>query len=223
MAGKEKLNFTSSPALPYAPVQYDRTYQDTTHNILRQYFNSIDNVTAQLLANGGGYYLSFPHIAARDTTDQYTTNNTATKVLWNTLDSGLDFTLNINNTATASKTGIYKIDYSLQFANSDNALHYAYVWLQVNGTNVVGSASKFSVPARKSVGNDGYIVAYSSVTFQMNAGDSVALYWAASQAKVLSPAADGIYMEAYAAQTVPFAMPSTPSAYGSIVFVSGVV
>jgi hypothetical protein len=223
MAGKEKLNFTNAPALPFAPVQYDRTYQDTTNNILRQYFNSLDNVTSQLLSNGGGRYLSFPHIAAQDSTNQYTTDNTATKVLWNTLDSGLDFTLNVDSTATATRTGIYKIDYSLQFANSDNALHYAYVWLRVGSTDIVGSASKFSVPARKSVGNDGYIVAYSSVTFQMDAGESMALYWAVSQAKVLSPAADGIYMEAYPAQTSPFAMPSIPSAIGSIVFVSGVV
>jgi hypothetical protein len=190
---------------------------------MRQYFNTIDNVTGQLLSNGGGYYLSLPHIAAQDTTSQYTTNNTATKVVWNQLDSGLDFTLNPNSTATASKTGIYKIDYSLQLANTDNALHYAYVWLQIDGVDVPGSASKFLVPARKSVGSDGYIVAYSSVTFQMNAGESMALYWAASQARVLSPAADGIYMEAYAAQTVPFVMPAIPSVIGSIVFVSGVV
>jgi hypothetical protein len=222
MAGKEKLDFTKAPALPYAPVQYDRAYQDTSNNILRQYFNSIDNVTGQLLSNGGGRYLSFPHIAAQDTTNQYAVTNTATKVLWNTLDSGLDFTLNLDSTATATHTGIYKIDYSLQFANNDNALQYVYVWLQVGGVNVVGSGSKFAVPARKSVGSDGYLVAYSSVTFEMTAGQSMALYWATSQAYVVSPLTNGVYMEAYAAQTSPFAMPSIPSAIGSIVFVSGV-
>lgn len=223
MAGKEKLNFTNAPALPYAPVQYDRAYQDTSNNILRQYFNSIDNVTGQLLSSGGGRYLSFPHIAAQDTTNQYAVTDTATKVLWNTLDSGLDFTLNLDSTATATHTGIYKIDYSLQFVNTDNALHYVYVWLRVGSTDVAGSGSKFVVPARKSAGNHGYLVAYSSVTFQMDAGESIALYWATSQAYVASPLTDGVYMEAYAAQTSPFAMPSIPSAIGSIVFVSGVV
>lgn len=222
MAGKDKLNFTSAPALPFAPVQYDRQAQDSTSNILRQYFNTIDNVTGQLLSNGGGRFLSFPHIAAQDTTDQLTTTDTATKVLWNQLDSGLDFTLNPNSTATPTSTGVYKIDYSLQFANNDNALHYAYVWLEIDGVNVPGSASKFSVPARKSVGNDGYLVAYSSVVFTINGGQSLALYWATSKARTLAPAADGVYMEAYPAQTVPFAMPSIPSAIGSIVFVSGV-
>jgi hypothetical protein len=34
---------TKAPTLPLAPVQYDRTYQDTLNNILRQYFSQIDN------------------------------------------------------------------------------------------------------------------------------------------------------------------------------------
>jgi hypothetical protein len=220
--GKGRLDGTKAPALPFAPVVYDRQYQDSLNNILRQYFASNDNLNNSLIGVDGGHFLTFPHIAASDTTDQYTTNNTATKVLWDTLDASLGFTLNNDNTATPTYSGTYKIDYSLQFANSDNALHYAYVWLQIDGVDVPASGSKFTVPARKSVGNDGYLVAYSSVTFSINQGQKVALYWAVSQAKVLAPAADGIYMEAYPAQTVPFAMPSIPSALGSIVFVSGV-
>jgi hypothetical protein len=34
---------TRSPALPLAPVEYDRAYLDTVHNILRQYFAQLDN------------------------------------------------------------------------------------------------------------------------------------------------------------------------------------
>ena len=34
---------TRSPALPLAPVEYDRQYQDTLNNILRQYFAQLDN------------------------------------------------------------------------------------------------------------------------------------------------------------------------------------
>ena len=34
---------TRSPALPLAPVEYDRTYMDTVHNVLRQYFAQLDN------------------------------------------------------------------------------------------------------------------------------------------------------------------------------------
>ncbi len=221
MAGKDKLDFTKAPALPFAPVQYDRPYHDSVNNILRQYFNTLDNVTGQLLSNAGGHFLSFPHIAAQDSTDQYATaTNTPTKVLWDTLDSGLGFTLNPNSTATPEYTGVYKIDYSLQFFNTDSQIREAYVWLQVNGVDVPGSASLFSVTERHG-SVDGAIVAYSSVTFTVTGGDEVALYWATNQAAT-SGGGTGVYMHASPAQTSPFAMPSIPSAIGSIVFVSGV-
>ena len=34
---------TKNPPLPFAPVEYDRAYIDTVHNILRQYFAQLDN------------------------------------------------------------------------------------------------------------------------------------------------------------------------------------
>lgn len=40
------------PLLPFAPVQYDRTYQDSLNNILRQYFSTIDNLAAQFCLSG---------------------------------------------------------------------------------------------------------------------------------------------------------------------------
>lgn len=226
--GRNRLDPTKVPALPFAPVEFDRGYTDTTHNILRQYFNTIDNVTGPLLSNtGGGRFLTFPHIAAQDTTDQYATaTNVATKVLWNTLDSGLGFTLNPNSTATPNFTGTYKLDYSLQFFNTASQIHEAYVWLQVNGTNVPGSASLFSVP-NKHGSVDGALVAYSSITFEVAGGDEVALYWATNLAATLA-GATGIYMHHNSPQTIGTPpntadIPEIPSAIGSIVFVSGVV
>lgn len=222
MSSRDKLDFTKAPAIPFAPVQYDRGAVDTTHNILRQYFNTLDNVTGQLLSNGGGRFLSFPHISAQDSTDQYATaTDTATKVLWDTLDSSLGFTLNPNSTATPEFTGVYKIDYSLQCFNTDSQEKEAFVWLQINGVDVPGSGSVFSIPSKHG-SIDGAVVAYSSVTFTVTGGDEVALYWATNLAAT-SGGGTGVYLHASPAQVSPFAMPSIPSAIGSIVFVSGVV
>ena len=221
MAGKNRLDTPKAPALPYAPVEYDRQAADATNNILRQYFQTLDSTNASLLSLGGGYYLSFPHIAAQDNTNQYATaTNTATKVLWSQLDSGLKFTLNVDNSATPECSGIYKIDYSLQFANTDTQIRDVFVWLHTDGADVPGSGSRFSVPSSHG-GVPGYLVAYSSVTFSITAGTPITLYWATNQAAT-SGGASGVYMVTYAAQTSPFAMPSTPSAIGSIVFVSGI-
>lgn len=222
MAGRDNLDPTKAPALPFAPIQYDRQYQDSNNNILRQYFNTLDNTTGQLLGAAGGRYLTFPHIAAQDTTDQYATaTNTPTKVLWNTLDSGLAFTLNPNSTATPDYRGVYKIDYSLQFFNTDPQIHDAFVWLRLNGTDVVGSGSTFSVPNSHG-GTPGAVVAYSSVTFLVSQLDEISLYWATNLAATSGGGA-GVYIHAAPAQTVPFAMPAIPSAIGTITFVSGVV
>jgi hypothetical protein len=86
---------------------------------------------------------------------------------------------------------------------------------------VAGSASVFSIPNRHG-GVDGAVVAYSSITFTVTGGDEVALYWATNLAAT-SGGGTGVYLHASPAQTSPFALPSIPSAVGSIVFVSGVV
>jgi len=219
MASKLKLDFTKAPALPLSPVAYSQHYQDQLNNLLRLYFNQIDGQSANTLGVGGGRFFSFPHIAAQDNSNQYATaTNTATVVKWSQTDSNVGFTLNVDNTAQTDMAGIYKIDYSLQFANTNTQIHDVYVWLHVDGYDVAGSGSRFSIPNSHG-GVPGYLVAYSSVTFEVPAGEKIALYWATNQAATSGGGA-GVYMATYAAQTSPFAMPSTPSAIGSIVFVS---
>jgi hypothetical protein len=217
------LTRTKAPALPIAPSVYSRQYGDQLNNVLRLYFSQLDNFVGQFaVGTGGGALPVLPHIAAQDGTDQYATaTDTATKVLWDTLDSGYAFTLNVDSTATPTYTGVYKIDYSLQFFNTYNQIQDAFIWLQIDGVNVPGSASIFSVPNSHG-GVDGALVAYSSITFSITAGQDVGLYWATNRAAT-SGGATGVYMHASPAQTSPFAMPSIPSAIGSIVFVSGSV
>lgn len=213
------LRPTVAPSLPVATTDYEKQYQDQYSNILRLYFNQLDNFTRALADADGGASLTFPHIAASDTTDQYATgNNIPTLVAWDTGESLNGFTLSAG-AAIASYTGIYKITYSLQFANTDNAIHDAYVWLKVNGSNVARSTTDFSIPARKSAGVPSYVCGYSEVVFTLNAGDSVELYWATALAAT-SGGVNGVYIFADPAQTVPYSRPAIPSAIGSIVFVS---
>jgi hypothetical protein len=210
-----------APNLLVAPIVYDQRYVDQLTNALRLYFNQIDNGMAFLLSGTGGASLSLPFIAASDSTDQLATDsNTATVVKWDTLDGGNGFTLNAPGSATALVSGVYKITYSLQFTNTDNAAHDAAVWLKINNVDVPRSSTVFSIPARKSAGVFSYVCAYSEVVFSLDAGDEMELYWATGQSYRVSPARDGIYIEALAAQTSPYARPATPSALGSITFVS---
>jgi hypothetical protein len=205
--------------------------------VLGLYFSQLDSQTPNQadsyralnfyggLFTGDGYGLKLPHIAASDSTDQIATgNNTPTIVKWNTLDSGYGWTLTAPGIATATYAGVYKITFSLQFINTANAIHYATVWLRVNNANLANSSTIFTVPARKSSspGEAGYLAAYSEVTFAMNAGDDVELYWATDQAGSPIVPTDGVYIFHDAAQTSPYIRPAIPSAIGSITFVSAI-
>jgi len=212
------------PNLPLATQEYERRYQDQYSNVLRLYFNRLQNALATLFNRLGGRYLNFPYIAASDTTIQYATaSNTPTVVKWTALTAGNGFTLNADSTATAQAAGLYKITYSLEFANDDNLAHDAVVWLRINGAtsaaDVPGSATLFSLSARKSAGVPTFLCAYSEVVFPLNVGDTVGLWWGTDQAAT-SGGVTGVYMDYRAAQTTPMAYPEVPSAVGSITFVS---
>lgn len=216
-----------APALPLPPDEYNRQQFDEQARALRLYLNLLDRFLANTVLdafNGalGGNGITFPHIAASDSTDQRTTDDTATAVNFNTLDSGFGWTLNSPGSATADVAGVYTIRYSIQFANTDNAQHTATTWLQKNGADVANSATTFSVPARKSASIPGFICAYSEATFNVAVGDEIELYWATDQANVVSPAADGILLFHDAAQASPFPRPAIPSVIGSIVWVSAI-
>ena len=212
------------PNLPLGTAEYERRYQDQFTNILRLYFNQLKNSLSLLFGINGGKYIEFPHIAASDSAIQYASAaNTPTVVKWNTLDAGSGFTLNADSTATAQIEGIYKITYSLQFANNDNAIHDAIVWLRINGAtaaeDVPGSSTVFTLQARKSALLPNYVCGYSEVVFTLKEGDTVGLWWGTDQAAT-SGGATGLYIDYRAAQTSPMAYPSVPSAIGSITFVS---
>ena len=224
MATRKSIINPAPPNLPLGTDQYERRYQDQFANVLRLYFNQLKNALGELFGTNGGRYIEFPHIAASDGAIQYATAaNTPTIVQWSALDAGSGFTLNANSTATAQVAGVYKITYSLQFANNDNALHDAIVWLRINGdtsaNDVTNSTTVFTLQARKSAGVPNYTCGYSEVVFALNAGDSVGLWWGTDQAAT-SGGATGIYIDYLAAQTTPMAYPEVPSAIGSITFVS---
>jgi hypothetical protein len=217
--------FRSTP-LPMPPKEYDSVYMRQLIQVLELYFGRMDSQTPLQAEyfKGRGDQLSFPHIAASDTTDQYADgDDTPTAVLWNTLESGYGFTLNSPGSATADYNGIYKFDYSLQFINTDNASHYATVWLQVNGVDVARSATQFFIPARKSVTDFAYVCGYSTVVFELSVEDEVELYWATNQAYDPVGPVNGVYIFHDAAWTDPpnaYDRPAIPSAIGAITFVS---
>ena len=57
------LNRVVSPRLPAATVQYDVNYLNQLNNILRLYFNQLDNILGQLVASTSSLPITFPPTA----------------------------------------------------------------------------------------------------------------------------------------------------------------
>lgn len=216
----ESVSLTQSkaPALPFAPVEYDRTYQDTFNNILRQYFNTLDNFVSQLSlsAGGSGAGLYLPYGSFADTTDQPVVANTATVMTFNTTDfaNGVSIVTSggLASRFTVANAGIYNFQWSGQFQNTDSQLHDASIWIRKNGTDVVGSTGYISVPNSHG-GIDGHGIYGWNFLFSLAANDYIELWWESDNAAVS--------IQAYPAGTSP-TRPSTSSLVATMTFVSAI-
>jgi len=57
------LDRPAAPNLPLAPVQYDAQYHEAFNNVLRLYFNRLDNFLAKLMADSTSIPVTFPGFA----------------------------------------------------------------------------------------------------------------------------------------------------------------
>lgn len=188
--GLAKLDGTRAPFFPYAKEQFSREEMDYFINMLRQYFIQVDRFSGSLIDNVGGAYLSNPQGAFQDLTSQTTTANTATVMKFNTTDFSNDVTVvtsgGLPTRLTVANAGLYNLQWSGQFQNSDNAVHDASVWLRVNGTDLAGSTGFISIPARRAAGagNEGHAVIGWNYFVQLNAGQYVEIWWSTTNAAV---------------------------------------
>lgn len=208
------LRAPQPPNLPLAPKLYESGYVEQVNNVLRLYFNQVSNVESTLLSPLGGKYLNNPYAAIQRTTDVSFTANTATQI---TFDQ-TDFINGAANDGTdgiaVEQPGIYNYQFSVQLKNTDSQIHSAWIWLRVNNVDVTGTGSKFDVISSHG-GTPGYIIAACNFFVQLEAGDTVEMWAAASNTAVT--------FEAEAASTSPFPMPAIPSVVATLSFVSSVL
>lgn len=119
-----------------------------------------------------------------DSTDQAGSTVAGVAMTFNTQDVTDTVTLVNNSEITVPNTGIYDLQFSSQFQNTDNAQHDVVVWFKVNGTDVPNSATVVTVPARKSSNVYGYAVAAWNIFFSLNSSDYVEIYWIKDNAAV---------------------------------------
>ena len=182
---------------------------DRKHNDLQsiqggtagQYYHLTASQYASLSKSYGGfsYY-----------TDQlFSANDTPMIVAFDTTEAADGITL-ASNQITLTKAGVYNVQYSIQVANTDSHAQNLFFWARKNTINIPGTASKFDVPASHGT-SDGYLIAVSNFVITVNAGDYIEIVSATPAAKIISPAADGVYFEYFPASTSPYDRPTIPS------------
>jgi hypothetical protein len=136
--------------------------------------------------------------------------NTAVPMYMNTTDFSNTVSMVDTTKMTAENAGIYNLQWSAQFNNSDTAEHDASVWLRVNGVDVVGSTGFISVIGSHG-GIDGHSIVGWNYFIQLAAGQAVEIWWSTTNQKLT--------LECYGPSTGPV-RPSTASVVATLSFVS---
>ncbi len=202
------------PRLPAAPVEYSAQYQEQYINVLRLYFNQLDNLINALSGETGGRYIRFPYGAFSSDQDQTTTANTATLMTLNTTDFANGVSIS-SSKITVENAGIYNLQFSAQFENANVALQDVYIWLRQGNdgggsADITGSAGYVSIPNSHG-GIHGHAIVGWNYFLSMAANDYVQIYWSTSSADVS--------IQYYPASGTP-TKPSTQSVVATLSFVS---
>ena len=153
---------------------------------------------------------SMPYGAFQSLADQSVTANTATAMTLDTTDYSNGVYLSNSSRMNVRNTGIYNLQWSGQFQNTDTQLHDVSVWLRKNGTDVVGSTGFISVPNSHG-GVDGHAFVGWNYFLELTANDYIEIYWSATNA--------AISLQFYPTQTSP-TRPSTASLIATMNYVS---
>jgi hypothetical protein len=211
MTSKNRVFIPAPPSLPLGTDQYERRYQDQFTNILRLYFNQLQNSFGELFGDAGGKYVAFPYGAFSDFTDQTTTINTATLMGLSVTDFSNEVSLQTGSKITVANAGVYNLQFSVQLQNLDNAPQDVFIWLKQNGTDITGSTGLVGMPARKSASVPFHDIKGWNYFLSMNANDYVQIYWSTTNVDVT--------IQTYAASGTP-TKPSTASVVATLSFVS---
>ena len=112
-----------------------------------------------------------------DAADQTGSTTAGTAMTYDTQDVSDSVTLVDNSKITVPNTGIYDLQFSAQFRNTDNTQHEVVVWIKVNGSDLANSATRVTVPSRKSASIYGYMVAAWNIFLDLNSTDYVEIFW----------------------------------------------
>ena len=134
-----RLDSPAVPAIPVAGETYTQVFQDQYSNVLRLYFNRLQNITQNLLGPNGGRYIDCPNGLFFNTADQtYAAINTAYPIVFNATYLNHAVALQTGSTSKVEVTigGVYNFQYSGQVKTTSSSDKNLYIWIARNGTDI---------------------------------------------------------------------------------------
>ena len=146
---------------------------------------------------------SAPYGEFQDDTDQAAASTTvAYPMKLNTTDYSNGVFVSNTSRINVSDYGIYNLQYSAQFTNTDSQEQDISIWFRKNGVNIPKSNSEYMIGPRHGSLVDGRLITALNFFIEMNAGDYVEVVWSTTNISVS--------MQNIPAQTSP-TRPVTPS------------
>jgi hypothetical protein len=195
-----QLNLNTPPRMPSAPSQYEQRFHDQHSDVLRLYFNQLNNAVATVLGTNGAAYLQTPHAMLMSDQDQMSAGTTvANQLKFDTpvILQGIEVRGTNNDEVHFSTPGQYLVSFSIQVTNRSNADQLFEVWAGFNGQNYPLSSTRYDIPPRKSSTVWAHIVPAITGIFTVADPDNdyLTIKWWASSTEV--------FLQYYPAQTSP--------------------
>jgi hypothetical protein len=200
-----QLNLTVPPRLPSAPQQYEQRFHDQHSDVLRLYFNQLNNTVATVIGTNGAAYLQAPHAMLMSDQDQTSAGITSANTLtYNqpVITQGIE--VRNGGELWFEQPGQYLVTFTLQVSNRSNAVQEFEVWAGFNGSNYPLSNTRFDIPARKSSDIWAHVVPAITGIFTVSdpSAEYLTIKWWASSVDV--------FLEHYGTNTNP-TRPAIPS------------
>lgn len=181
----------------------------TTINDLRI---GVDSKIILIPFSAAAYADSAPFGEFQDDTDQVATSTTtAYPITLNTTDFSNGVFVSNNSRINVSDYGIYNLQYSAQFINTDSQEQDISIWFRKNGVDIPKSNSEYMIGPRHGSLVDGRLITALNFFIEMNAGDYAEIVWCTTSTTVS--------LQNIPAQTSP-TRPATPSVIVTMQYVA---
>lgn len=176
-----QLNRVEPPALPLAPEQYQRPYQDQSNNVLRLFFNRLIGLIREVIStDDGGKFLYFPRGLFYSTTNQtLAASDTGYPVEFEITYLGNGVSIVDDTEITVSADGVYNFQVSIQLESGSASAKTVWVWINKNGTAVPYGGHEYVIQ-----GSGQKEVVIWNFSIDLEAGQYIEMYWAADDTNV---------------------------------------